>query len=412
MQQTNLQDKNSLRVCLIGSTYPRSHDDNAVPWLRETVKRLRNRGHEVTILAPSYKGLPTHEIDGTEVVRFRYAPKKWEILTHEEGAPHRIRKKAFQLLTVPYLISGTISLLLLCRKKKFDLLNIHWPFPHNLMGVVAKVFFQIPIVSTFHGAELAMAKQKKWVARILRKTLNYSEEITCNSSHTYNQIQALCGRKSHIIPYGSTVEAKDNSGEENQVPIILFTGRHIQRKGVEYLIKAMPHILDQTPARLVVAGDGEYRKTWEQLSKSLNLEQYVQFTGFVSNRELEELYRKCDAYVLPAIHDDQGDTEGLGVVLVEALMHKKPVVASQVGGIVDIIKHEETGLLVQEKDEQGLAQSIVRLLNEKDFAKELGKKGFEYARWQFDWDRIVSRLEGIYKQSVSRYQTHKTNSKK
>ncbi len=74
-----------LKVCVIASTYPRYHDDYAVPWLRTSVSQMAARGHEVTILAPSFEGLRSHQIDGTDVVRFRYSPRRWERLTHEQG---------------------------------------------------------------------------------------------------------------------------------------------------------------------------------------------------------------------------------------------------------------------------------------------------------------------------------------
>jgi glycosyltransferase involved in cell wall biosynthesis len=116
----------------------------------------------------------------------------------------------------------------------------------------------------------------------------------------------------------------------------------------------------------------------------------------VSDNELADLYQTSDLYVHPAIFDDKGNTEGLGVVLIEALAHKLPVVASEVGGIVDVIKHEETGLLVPEKDEAALAEAILRVDN-YDLAAELGEKGFAHTQQFFDWDRITNELEAIYR---------------
>jgi len=82
MKDTRLADSGQLRIAVLGSTYPRSADDHEVPWLRESVKRLAARGHKITVIAPAYHGLKDHEIDGVEVRRFRYAPARWEMLTH------------------------------------------------------------------------------------------------------------------------------------------------------------------------------------------------------------------------------------------------------------------------------------------------------------------------------------------
>jgi glycosyltransferase involved in cell wall biosynthesis len=106
--------------------------------------------------------------------------------------------------------------------------------------------------------------------------------------------------------------------------------------------------------------------------------------------------------VLPAIHDDRGDTEGLGVVLVEALMHQRPVVASSVGGIVDVIKDGETGLLVPEKNPQAIADAILRLINDPSLSRRLGRQGFEFAQKYFDWDEITTHLENVFYSVVSK----------
>ena len=91
-----------MKVLMIASVYPRYPEDKEVPWFREAVHRLTTSGIEVEILAPSYEKLPSHEIDGTTVHRFRYAPKSWENLTHDEGAPNKIRKnRLLSLLAIP-----------------------------------------------------------------------------------------------------------------------------------------------------------------------------------------------------------------------------------------------------------------------------------------------------------------------
>jgi glycosyltransferase involved in cell wall biosynthesis len=151
---------------------------------------------------------------------------------------------------------------------------------------------------------------------------------------------------------------------------------------------------------LLLTGDGDRRREWEELTRSLNLSHAVDFLGFVSNERLAELYRDCDVYVLPAIFDDRGDTEGLGVVLVEALSSAKPVVASAVGGIVDVIRHEETGLLVPEKDEAALAAAILRLLDDPDLAARLGAAGRKHAQNYFDWDRTVAATEALFYEAL------------
>lgn len=390
-----------LKVLVIGSTYPRHEADYAVPWLRETVRRLTDRGHEVTVLAPSFRGLASHEVDGVPVHRFRYAPRGWECLTHEQGAPNRIRKPIYQILGAPYVLAGIGAAARLARRERFDVIHAHWPFPHGPIAAAARAACGAPIVMNSHGAEFALARRKAWVRPLLAHALRGSDRLVCNSSHTAAEVRAFAGRDAEVIPYGTTVAARPTPLPRNERPRILFTGRLIQRKGVEYLIRAMPRILQSCPAILEITGDGDQRAQLEALTRSLGLEDSVRFLGFVGNGELDSLYAGCDAYVNPSIVDDNGDTEGLGVGPIEAFCHGRPVVASAVGGIPDVVKHEQTGLLVPEKDPEALALALLDVVRDPARATQLAATGLQFARSHFSWDRIIDRLEGVFREAIT-----------
>jgi glycosyltransferase involved in cell wall biosynthesis len=201
------------------------------------------------------------------------------------------------------------------------------------------------------------------------------------------------------VSYGATVQvssAPRPTRLASERRTLLFSGRLIQRKGIHYLLRALPRVLEQRPVKLLITGDGDRRAEWEALARELGLSEQVEFLGFVSTERLAELYRSCDAYVHPAIFDDNNDTEGLGVVLVEALANRCPVVASAVGGIVDVIHHEETGLLVPEKDPGALAAAILRLLDDPALAARLGEAGSRFVEQHFDWERITRATESLY----------------
>ena len=132
---------------------------------------------------------------------------------------------------------------------------------------------------------------------------------------------------------------------------------------------------------------GESGKKWsEQLVDEMN----------VSDEELAELYQQCDVLVQPSITDSGGDFEGLGMVLLEAMSYQRPVVATKVGGILDIVRHNETGVLVEERDSQALAQAIEAVLTDDSWARELGQAGFAYAKEYFSWPRIVDQVMTLY----------------
>jgi glycosyltransferase involved in cell wall biosynthesis len=403
MKTTDTHQK--LKICILGSTYPRHQGDHEVPWLRKSVNLLAERGHDVTVAAPSWKGLRSHFIDGVRVLRFRYAPAPFENLTHDQGAPNKLHNPLYNLLAVPYIIMGTLAMAWWMARERFDVINVHWPFPHGLFAIIPARIFGARVVSTCHGAELALGRKKPWIRKVLGWLLKKSDLVGCNSSHTAGEAWAISGVTAKVIPYGATIELQPPAPVAAQpaaTATLLFSGRAIQRKGIPYLIRALPLVLKQRPVRLLITGNGDRRAEWEALVAEMHLQDTVKFLGFVSSEELSNLYRTCDLYVHPAIFDDKGDTEGLGVVLVEALMNERPVVASGVGGIVDVIQHEVTGLLVPEKDEPALASAILRLLDNPDLARRLGVAGRQYAEWMFDWTRITDETEALYFRALGR----------
>ena len=202
-----------MKVLVIGSVYPRFQEDSEVPWLRSSIEHLKKAGVEIQVLAPSYKGLKSHDIDGTHVNRFRYAPAAWEILTHEEGAPSKMASKPWlQLLAIPYIINGFIQCLRICRKWRPDVIHAHWPFPHAYIALGAAKLFKIPLVLNFHGAELLLIRKKKWVKPLLKFAIGRAQAVFANSSFTAGKIKAIRNVNVEWSPYGTTLETKDNSG--------------------------------------------------------------------------------------------------------------------------------------------------------------------------------------------------------
>jgi glycosyltransferase involved in cell wall biosynthesis len=117
----------------------------------------------------------------------------------------------------------------------------------------------------------------------------------------------------------------------------------------------------------------------------------------VSAADLRRAYQDADVFVLPSVLDARGDTEGLGVVLLEAMQYGVPVIASNIGGIVDIIVPEETGVLVPPGDAAALAGALERVLGDAGWARQLGEAGRRRLAEQFSWKTILERLEAVYR---------------
>ena len=397
-----------MKVLVIGSVYPRFHEDAEVPWLRTSIAHLKKAGLGIQVLAPAYKGLRSHEIDGVKVNRFRYAPASWEILTHEEGAPSKMASRPWlQLLAIPYIISGFFKCIGICRKFRPDVIHAHWPFPHAYIALGAAKLFKIPLVLNFHGAELLLIRKKKWVKPLLKFAIGQAQAVFANSSFTAGKIKALRNVDVEWSPYGTTLESGStsagNGGTSATVPHpvngkfkILFVGRHIERKGICYLIEAAKHLpRDQFEIRIVGVGDLT-DKLKAQAAEIADAAEII-FTGKLSPEELANEYRTANVFTLPAIVDSKGDTEGLGVVLIEAMELGLPVVASNVGGIPDVVVDGVSGILVPEKDPEALAGAYRRLAADPGLVKQLLEGAQKRIAECFTWDKIVERQIGVYK---------------
>lgn len=409
-----------MKVLVIGSVYPRFHEDAEVPWLRTSIAHLKQAGVEIQVLAPAYKGLKSHEIDGVKVNRFRYAPAGWEFLTHEEGAPSKMASKPWlQLLAIPYIISGFFKCIKICRKFRPDVIHAHWPFPHAYIALGAAKLFRIPLVLNFHGAELLLIRKKKWVKPLLKFAIGQAQAVFANSSFTADKIKALRNVDVEWSPYGTTLDTKDErrnkkderretgeiSAEPTQAPHpvngkfkILFVGRHIERKGICYLIEAAKYLpRDQFEIRIVGVGDltDKLKAQAAEVSTTPDAANII-FTGKLSPEELANEYKTANVFTLPAIVDSKGDTEGLGVVLIEAMELGLPVVASNVGGIPDVVVDGVSGILVPEKNPEALASAYKRLAAEPELQKQLLEGARKRIDECFTWGKIVKRQIAVY----------------
>ena len=417
-----------MKVLVIGSVYPRYPEDAEVPWLRTSIVHLKKAGVQVQVLAPAYKGLKSHEIDGVKVNRFRYAPASLEMLTHEEGAPSKMANKPWlQLLAIPYIISGFFKCLSLCRKWRPDIIHAHWPFPHAYIALGAAKLFRIPLVLNFHGAELLLIRKKKWVRPLLKFAIGQARAVFANSSFTAGKIKAIRDVKVEWSPYGTTLETKDGGslplapasasatpsprGDSPKTPEphaingkfkILFVGRHIERKGIRYLIEAAKHLpKDQFEIRIVGVGD-----LTEELKKQAACmppeSAEIIFTGKLSPEALADEYRTANVFTLPAIVDSKGDTEGLGVVLIEAMELGLPVVASNVGGIPDVVVDGVSGILVPEKDPEALASAFKKLASDAGLVRDLLAGARKRIDECFSWDKIIQQQIQVYNRCLKK----------
>ncbi|HSX40475.1 MAG TPA: glycosyltransferase family 4 protein [Candidatus Saccharimonadales bacterium] len=388
------------RILFVTSTFPKSESDTQVPWMGLLVKKLQEKGYDIEVFAPSYKALKSHQYFGIPVYRFRYAPKQLEALTHGDGAIFKLRKHKWAFfLPLLYVLFGSFAIIRLSFSKKYDVIHVHWPLPQTIFGIIAKKMTGAKLlILTFYGAEFTLATKTPFGKNILSFFAEKADKTVVISRYTRDKLKAYSGVSAQIIPFSCTFAAQKGNLYQSQVgkKEILYVGRLIERKGVMYLLDAFEIVQKTTQVTLHIVGEGTYYDRLKNEIKKRHLEKKVFLYGRISEQELKKRYVAASVFVLPAITDRWGETEGLGVVLLEAMNFGKPVVASRVGGITDIVEDNVNGLLVTQKDTNSLAKAIKKILENEALRKKLTTNARKTLEEKFSWKAIIDATEKLY----------------
>lgn len=383
-----------LPLLVLASTFPKGRGDSTPAFVLNLSKRLQSR-FQVMVLAPAVKGAPDRdEIEGVEVRRFHYFwPRSLELLA--DGAIlENLRRRRWLLLLAPFLLLFEfIAAYRWARTSRPAVIHAHWFIPQGLVAVMAGRLLRIPVVITSHGGDVAGLRGWPW--SIIRKMVaRRSDAVTVVSSDLRDRLGAELSpaeRPLAVMPMGVDTERFELASEETlpAEKTVLFVGRLAEKKGLQHLLRAFPDVLDSHPdARLVVVGDGPMRGELERLADALALGERVEFVGAQPSAEIAGWYRKGRLFVLPSVVARSGDSEGLPVVLLEAMAAGRPIVASSVGGVTDIVVPGRTGLLVEPESPQALAEAIKQLLRSPATASRMGGLSRRWIRRRFDWRRV------------------------
>jgi glycosyltransferase involved in cell wall biosynthesis len=393
-------------LLIVTSTFPRWKNDTDPPFVFELAKRLTD-AFNITVLAPNYPGALAEEaIEGLRVYRFRYFLKKFEILAGSEGILPTLKKNRLFYLLVPFFILAEfIALLKLIRKTKPAIIHAHWILPQGFVSALAHKITGVPFVVTTHGGDI-YGLQGKFASALKGYAVRNATTVTVVSKDIQNTIKHNFGDAIHtiVIPMGvdSTLfhpDKKDPRIQEQfdiKGPFLLYVGRLSEKKGVAYLLEAIPEIINQHPdAKLLVVGTGEEKQKLLKLSQNLSISNNVIFTGAIPNNELPAYFATADIFIGPSIKAEGGDTEGFGLTFVEATMSGCIVVGTDVGGIPDIIQEGETGFLVQEKNPKALANALCNILKQLDTLSYITSAARQKMISQFDWQVIAEKYREI-----------------
>lgn len=386
------------RILITCSTFPRWEGDTEPRFILDYAKAL-NEYYDVTVLAPSAPGAKEQEtLEGVKVIRYRYFPiKKWETLCYPGAIVPRIKQKKIRVLLVPFLLLS-LYFNLINHSKNVDLVHAQWFIPQGIL----QSFVKKPYIITGHGTDVTTMNKNIFKALKKRAATKAKHVVTVSErlKNIIREFSDIPEDKLSIISMGCNTKSfgqqhrKENFFGQGERKVVLFTGRLVEVKGLEYLIEAVKDL----DVLLAIVGSGPLRETLQKQAEPIANK--VVFLGSKTHDELKTIYASADMFVAPSITASDGSQEGFGLVIIEAMASGLPVIGSQSGGIVDIIQHEENGLLCPEKDSKQIAENIIKLSNDIDLCSRIKENGYKTAM-QYDYSTIAKRYKEIIDSIIS-----------
>ncbi|MGH7527679.1 MAG: glycosyltransferase, partial [Gemmatimonadales bacterium] len=293
------------------------------------------------------------------------------------------------------------------RERGADVLHAHWAIPTGPAAVLAARRLEIPSVITMHGGDVYVNPEQgydfppRWYVKpVLRWTLRRAGALTAITEDCrQHALRAGAPADAVRLVFNGTdlrrfspSENGNGSVDQRFGPHMIFACRQLfPRKGIRFLIQATAQLKPRFPdLKLVLAGDGFERPELVRLSQELGIASDVTFLGWVPNVALPPYYRAAAVSVIPSLE------EGFGIPAAEAMGCEVPVVASDAGGLPEVVENGVTGLVVPRGDSTALAQAIATLLDDPEQRRRMGLAGRERALRLFDWDRTAQQFEKIY----------------
>ena len=334
-----------MKLAVLTTSYPRPQDDVAGRFIADAVERLRASGVDVEVVSPA------------DFPHFG--------LAYGSGIVGNLRRRPWLGLALP------LFLLVFARAARraardADVVHAHW-LPSGAIALLTRRPFLVQV----WGTDVELARRLPWLARpVLRR----ARLVIAPSAALGNAARELGARDVRVIP--GAVDIPSETGVEDTPPFVLYAGRLSREKGILELLQAA----DGIP--LVVAGDGPLRN---QVPGAL---------GFVPHEELARLYERAAVVAVPSYR------EGFGVVCAEAMAHARPVVASAVGGLLDLVVDGETGLHVPPGDVAALRHALETLLADDELRRRLGAAARERVRERFSWEAVTAATVAAYGEAL------------
>ena len=362
------------------------------------VELLAKNGHQVWVITNKMEGIKTLEHENIHTIFVSLKKQSLEGMSLKKTE------------TLRYNLSAIRAGLSIIKKEKIDIIHSNQTFGTfaALAGAILSILTRTPHIKIFHHfvsiKEFEPSFQKKhglkWKASLLHKVEKFSVKLHCSAVHAVSEatkdalIKLGETKPIFVIPNAISIPNIGESKNVNQFQFVSIS-RMEEYKMLDVIIKAVKIVKESYPEiKLILIGDGPYRKNLEKLASKLDITENVIFMGYVSNQEKESIISSSLALVFPSVQ------EGFGLVILEAFAQKKPVLVSDVRPMSDIVENNKTGLLISPLDENKWASGMIHMIQNQEKAVAMGQEGRSVLEEKYSLSTMWENLSKMYKEVI------------
>lgn len=396
-----------MKILIVSHLYPTPDDTTHGIFVHQQTQALAERGHEIRVISPTQY-----------VPNIPYLPDRWAQFSRTPNKAHidGIDIQYPKYLTLPShrtlpLVSKSVRRTVTKAISELessgfspDVINAHVPLPDGYACIPSNHRFDIPLVTTVHGASIHKSSKNSLCRRQIRSVFNNSDEIVFNSKVLYAKAKKFYSglEQTHIVPNGVPL-AKIHSATPVELPtsfsedrlVLTSLGRLSPKKGQLDVFKALQKLPADAQPNYVLLGDGPHQETLEKEAEKL--ESPVHFTGTVPHETVFSYLKSTEIMALPSTE------EAFGIAYIEAMACSSPVIGCEGEGPSDFVKDGETGYLVPANDPTAIAEILQELIEDRNKLDQMGEAAREFVLENLTWEENARRNEEIYQRAIRQF---------
>ena len=387
---------------MLSTSFPESENDFTGIFILQLVQALTRRGCEIIVITPDSTKFLNWSPSFCNIIRFRYAPKSFQLLAQRPGGiPVALKNNPLLCGLVPFFVLSFLFHILK-EARNCDIIQANWAIC-GWLAVILKPFHRKPVFVTLRGSDVPVVKEEEQQKKsiLVRMVVNLSAAVVTVSESMAKNLSELMPahkKKIFVIPNGvSTLfhkkEKKCNQKDKQSLKLI-FIGSLVSRKGIDQLLRALSEV-KTGDFSLNLVGSGILENQLRSLAKELNLAAKVKFMGSAPHQDIPQILQQADILILPSHH------EGRPNVVLEAMATGLPIIGTDISGIQELVQNYKTGILFKDHDVCALAEAIVFFIDNPDKIEVMGQAGREWIISQgLTWDNTAQAYVDLFSSMV------------